>query len=110
MILDNDKLKELCFKLLTKQPERVFHYAYSDATLHYSIDKDECIDIALTGNKILLQLPNTAYFTLSLTEKEFMTMKWKIEEWVENAITETINKAFEYASTNGDSMDTLLDD
>ena len=50
-------------------------------------------------------------FYYELTEKEYMEIKWKIEEWANNLNTYALNKFAEYVNSfPKNPMDALLDD
>lgn len=108
-------LKNQIFTLLKKCPERVNFNEHVTEVAYYPEDNSTYILTLKSeeGYKIQVSIydyANVFSKTIPLTEKEYMDIKWAIEEW-RNLLEE---KAFEdfakFAESEPNSMDDLLND
>lgn len=101
------EIKNLIFKLVEKKPisvsidEYSTYFTYSDGITLTCYNDDEF--------SYSLFIDSTV-FTGTFTEKEFMKIKWKAEDW-ENVINnEAIEKLKDFVDTPNGTMDDLLND
>ena len=110
-----EDLKNQIFALLKKCPEHVnankhvteiAYYPEDNRTYMLTLKSEEEYKIKVS----IYNYPNVFSKTISLTEKEYMDIKWSIEEW-QNVLEE---KAFEdftkFTENEPNSMDDLLND
>lgn len=110
-------LKKLIFKILEKVPTRVEFTPDKDWESISYIEEHNYYDIQIYKNNDAFKVDvcvstgyNSIDFKTELTEKEYMQIKWQIEEWD----TYLRNKAFdtleEFALKTKGTIDDLLDD
>ena len=112
-------LKSQIFALLKKRPLHAISYKYGGSLVYYP-DKKTCdasyhIGIDTLNEEYHLRFtiydgPNVIEKNLELTEKEFMDMKWKIQDWENLIQTEALEKFKDFVESEPRSMDELLED
>ena len=110
-----DNLKNQIFALLKKCPTHA--YTYSEAGhVGYSSDNSE-FDLELAKNEGYLGVYLTIHsgfncFSkfISLDEKEYMEIKWKIKDWEKELETKAFEEFKDFVEAEPKSMDDLLND
>lgn len=108
-------LKNLIFALLEKCPNHAFSYPDGGEALYYYKDATS-YNLGLTsGDKYVAHFmiysgPNVFNKEVSLTEKEFMEMKWKLEDWAKDLEAKAFEEFKDFVESKPNSMDDLLND
>ncbi len=111
-------LKNQIFALLKKRPDSagasnsVVSIGYDlNKSIWYCIslfkdvkDKPYSVNVRINGDF------NTYIRDIELTEKEYMDMKWTIEEWARDLEEKAFEDFAKFAERDPNSMDDLLDD
>ena len=110
-------LKKLIFKVLEKTPTRTD--VNFDKTYHsvFYIDEEKSYDIVIYKNKDgyeaeinIFNAYRSSRFVCELTEKEYMQLKWQMEEWNTYILDKDFDLFEEFANKSKGSIDDLLDD
>lgn len=110
-----DDLKNLIFALLEKCPQYAVAYD-NGGTVSYFPRDDHFYNLNLVSNdEYLLKLtmfcgPSVFSEEISLTEREFMELKWKFEDWQKELKAKALDEFRELAKSEPKSMDDLLKD
>lgn len=110
-----DDLKNLIFTLLEKCPQYAFAYE-NGGTVTYYPRENATFNLDLTSNdEYLLRItiytgPNVFSEEIPLTEREFMELKWKFEDWQKELKAKAFDEFRELAKFEPKSMDDLLKD
>ena len=108
-------LKNQIFTLLKKRPERVninehvteiAYYPEEDSTYMLTLKSKEEYKIQVS----IYDYPNVFSKIISLTEKEYMDIKWTIEEWQKVLEEKAFEDFTKFAESEPNSMDDLLND
>ena len=111
-------LKNQIFTLLKKRPDSagasssVIAVAYDlNKPVSYSISlfkdvKDKQYSVSIRINEEF----NTYIKNIELTEKEYMDVKWTIEEWIKDLEEKAFEDFAKFAESEPNSMDDLLND
>lgn len=110
-----DDLKNLIFTLLEKCPQ--YAVTHDDGgTVMYSPRENATFNLNLTSyDEYLLRItiyagPNVFSEEVPLTEREFMELKWKFEDWQKELKAKALDEFRELAKSEPKSMDDLLKD
>ena len=108
-------LKNQIFALLKKCPDNVFVNGEFSEVMYY-VDDVLSYKLHLDHNKkqeailYIYSVSSTFWKTITLTEKEFMDIKWQIADW-RSAIEAKLFEDFaKFAESEPNSMDDLLND
>ena len=108
-------LKNQIFALLKKCPERANISEYVTEIAYYPEDNSTYILTLKSevGYKIQVSIynyDNVFSKTVPLTEKEYMDIKWSVEEWREVLEEKAFEDFAKFAESEPNSMDDLLND
>ena len=108
-------LKNQIFTLLKKCPERtnvsehvteIAYYPEDDTTYMLTLKSEDGYKIKVS----IYDYPNVFSETIPLTEKEYMDIKWTIEEWDKELKEKAFADFAKFAESEPNSMDDLLND
>lgn len=116
-----ENLKNLIWKVLKKRPYTVnVENAYDEWDIHYITAKNNYFSIELVNEGedsyfVILKITNEGQDHLvikevSLSEKEYMEMKWTIESWKDRLDEEALDSFKEFAESGSETIDSLLDE
>jgi hypothetical protein len=105
-------LKNQIFSLIKKIPNRVSEnlttiYVTEKLRIILWIKDDYNVEISISDKKGSEQV---VYKYLELSEKEYMELKWKLEDWKKYLDNQLLDAFEEFADTDPESMDDLLND
>ena len=110
-----DDLKNLIFALLEKCPQ--YANAYDNGgTVMYAPRESSAFNLDLiSGDEYLLRITiyagsNVFSEEVPLTEREFMELKWKFEDWQKELKAKALDEFRELVKSEPKSMDDLLKD
>lgn len=108
-------LKNQIFTLLKKSPDYVFIVENLIEATYYNTDFITYKIQLIPGEKDILSLyiyssSNTFNKRVELTEKEFMDIKWKIEDWKKELEIKALEDFAKFSESEPNSMDDLLND
>lgn len=108
-------LKNQIFALLKKCPKRastnehvieIAYYPEENSTYILTLKSEEEYKIKVS----IYDYPNVFSKTIPLTEKEYMDIKWTIEEWQKVLEEKAFEDFAKFAESEPNSMDDLLND
>lgn len=110
-----DDLKNQIFALLKKCPTHGYvydcggHIGYSSETASYDVELTEYNEEHGVYFSIHTGFNSFSKF-IPLTEKEYMDIKWKIEDWQKELENKALEEFKDFVEAEPSSMDDLLND
>ena len=108
-------LKNLILALLEKCPQRAVAYEDGGTVSYFPRDGHSYNLDLISNEEYLLKLtmfcgPSVFSEEIPLTEREFMELKWKFEDWQKELKAKALDEFKEFAKSEPKSMDDLLKD
>lgn len=102
-----DKILDLILKLVEKKPDSVIEIDEASLSIHYGDFQLDINDYDIP--EYLLRI-DSVVFTDKLSEKEYMQLRLKALEWMDDLKEDAIAKLKEFIDVPNGTMDDLLSD